>query len=142
MEAMQEPDWKLTPVAQPDLEAVLPQVHPWLKDVEKLVSGKLTYPQLIDGIYHGRAQLWLVKRDAPVAAIVTEILTYPSVRYCHVMIVSGGGNAKEWHRPVIEQIEGWAKRQGCDKVEMYGRKGWLRLLPEYRIKQYRMEKEL
>lgn len=139
---MSSAHWKLIGIDHHHLFEVVPLVHEWLKDVETLTDGKLTYESLIEQLAKSEMQMWLVVGEKVVATIVTEVLTYPKKKYCHVLIVSGGGNAKDWHRPIIEQIETWAKNEGCDAVEMYGRKGWLRLLPDYKVKQYRMTKEL
>lgn len=142
METNASIDWELVGIPIEKLPDVWPLAYPWLRDVESLTEGKLTVERLADQLTSGQMQLFIVYGHKPVAAIVTEILTYPSVKYCHVMIVAGGGDAKKWHRPIIDKLEVWAKHNGCTRMEMYGRKGWLRLLPEYKVKQYRMTKEL
>jgi hypothetical protein len=48
---------------------------------------------------------------------------------------------KRW-LPLIEQIEAYAKREGCMRVRIYGRKGWSRVLKNYEERFSIMDKEL
>lgn len=135
-------DWKLVGIPVEKLADVWGLVFPWLKDVEEITDGMLSVEQLADNLADGRNQLFIVYGEKSVAAIVTEILTFQNVKYCNIILASGGGNAKKWAKPIIEQIETWAKNEGCDRTQIFARKAWLRLLPDYRIKHYRITKEL
>jgi len=33
---------------------------------------------------------------------------------------------------LMEPLEGWARQNHCDAIEIQGRKGWGRIFPEYR----------
>jgi hypothetical protein len=44
--------------------------------------------------------------------------------------------------PLIEQVETYARREGCKHVHIFGRKGWLHLLDGYEEKNVIMDKEL
>ena len=44
--------------------------------------------------------------------------------------------------PLIAEIENYARTEGCTRVRIYGRKGWLRALDGYEAKHIIMDKEL
>ena len=48
---------------------------------------------------------------------------------------------KRW-LPLIEKIENYARDEGCTRVRIFGRKGWLRVLDGYEAKHIIMDKEL
>ena len=41
-----------------------------------------------------------------------------------------------------DQIERWAKAAGCHRIEVVGRKGWARVLPDFRIKNVTFVKDI
>ena len=134
-------DWELVGIEPEYLEKVWAVVHPWLKNVEEYSGGRLTLETLVDRLADGKMQLWVVKGERPVAAVVTEVTEYPNIKYCLIVLASGG-NAKSWVRPVIDELERWAKHNGCNATELLGRRAWLKLLPEYKIERYLLVKEL
>ena len=44
--------------------------------------------------------------------------------------------------PLLGEIEAYAKREGCARVRIFGRKGWLRVLAGYEHKHIIMDKDL
>ena len=53
----------------------------------------------------------------------------------------GGDNMKSWFS-LKDQIEAWAKAEGCNEVRLFARKGWARELPDYTIRAYVMVKKI
>src|SRR5581483_2696838 len=47
----------------------------------------------------------------------------------------------EW-LPLIAELEHYARREGCQAMRILGRRGWSRLLPEYRCTRVLLEKPL
>ena len=49
-------------------------------------------------------------------------------------------------RPLLEatrnEIEAYAKAEGCACVRIYGRKGWARVLKDYQVEQIVLERQL
>ena len=128
-------DWKLIPAA--DLVATIPVVSEWLKQVYEVSGKRLSYVDCLKEIIEHRMQLWTVN-DPPVACVVTEIVSYPQAKFCRVFFAAGTGT--DWARPVIEQLEEWSKPLGCEGIEIVGRKGWAKLLPEFEV-SYMLSKE-
>ena len=76
---------------------------------------------LIDGVVEGVFQVWYHPR----ALIITELLEFPRAKACNFFIAAGDGDALEVIRPDVEK---WAKNQGCDRVVLTGRDGWMRAM--------------
>ena len=60
------------------------------------------------------------------SAIVTEVIDTPKVRSLHIWLV--GGDLKELVGDMLPVITDFAKRAGCSRMSVAGRKGWERVL--------------
>lgn len=84
----------------------------------------------------GRAQLW----DAGEGnVIVSQLRSEPGGEVC-VMWLAAGELA-----PLIEkheEIVRWAKGQGCVRMRIIGRRGWLKVLSSYREMGVVMERSI
>jgi hypothetical protein len=58
-----------------------------------------------------------------------------------VIIACGGIDMPRW-LPLIEGIEKYARAEGCAAVRIVGRKGWARVLPDYRVHRVVLERKL
>lgn len=56
---------------------------------------------------------------------ITEIRNYPRRKVCAVLILTGK-DAREWFHH-MDGIAAWAKAEGCQSLEAWARKGWVRL---------------
>jgi hypothetical protein len=87
------------------------------------------------------AYLWLaLDEDAVLAAAVTQVTQQKGERLC--TIVACGG--RDWGRwgALIEGLEDYARAENCARMEIAGRPGWRRRLPEYRLRNIVIGKEL
>jgi hypothetical protein len=73
--------------------------------------------------------------------IITRVESVGSRKRCLVWIAAGDGltRGKELLSKVIEP---WARDAGCKYMQINGRKGWIRALPDYRQTAIVMEKRL
>lgn len=91
--------------------------------------------EFIDGwielLANGKAQLWIAWNGEDCeAAAITQLIERKSGRACH-MIACGGRDMRNW-LGVLDEIEAWAKSQGCNAMRIpQARKGWARMLPDY-----------
>jgi len=77
-----------------------------------------------------RWQLWAVLCGKQWSAVVvTEIMVWPKMRTLRVLLC-GGRKMRDWVH-LIEDLEGHARNLGCSMVEVYGRRGWSRVLRGY-----------
>ena len=92
-----------------------------------------------DGWQACRMQIWAYRDDAIRAVLVT----YINKPDCILLSLSGEGR-QEW-LPYLKIVEHWASGQGCDRMVIWGRKGWSRVLG-YRVDEvgelYQMSKAL
>lgn len=101
-----------------------------------------TIEQVLASLISRDAQLWIGSLDDEVhVACVTELIRRGGCLYCNVWL-TGGRGVNNWLY-FLETIEAWAKEQGCDAMLIdRGRRGWPRLLPEYKIKTISLMKEI
>jgi hypothetical protein len=57
-------------------------------------------------------------------------------------IIAWGADDQKQCASLLSTIEDFARQQGCKSVRLCGRRGWERMLPDYRTKAIVMEKVL
>ena len=90
-------------------------------------------------VLSGSALLWLAwDGQAIAAAAVTELVATDIGKVC-VIVACGGGQMRRW-LPLIATIEDYARAEGCTRVRVFGRMGWARVLPRYRVSRIILER--
>ena len=87
----------------------------------------------------GESQLWFVWSGTLDGAAVTT--TAPSRRGPLCIIVAAGGKMATC-LGFLDEIEKWAKSIGCAGIRIYGRKGWSRVLRDYKVTRFVYDKEI
>jgi len=104
-------------------------------------GGFTDFAEVERDVRAGAALLWLVwDGQAIVAAVVTELRSANRSKFC--TIVACGGAQRERWLPLIGELEAFARAEGCAAMKIFGRRGWARALPRYRIKSVVLEKAL
>jgi hypothetical protein len=104
-------------------------------------GGLGSYAPVEESVLAGRALLWLViDATAIEAAIVSELHQTEWRKVC-VVVAGGGKDMRRWIG-LIGKIEEFARAEGCSAMRIVGRKGWARMLSEYRTTRIVLEKEL
>lgn len=100
-----------------------------------------------DGLFHidhvrvdimnGHAQLF----PAPNAALVTRIEIYPTgIKACNEWLA--GGDMDELLK-LEPEVAAWARDEiGCDRIYLAGRRGWERILKDYKASHTVLRKDL
>lgn len=92
-------------------------------------------------ILSGLQQLWLAWNGTAIeAAAVTQLANIGDRKICTI-VACGGIDQKRW-LPLIAGIEQFARDEGCRTVRIIGRKGWQRILADYRANYVVMDREL
>jgi len=80
----------------------------------------------------GDAQLWVIvsTRGGVLFSFTTEVFTHLT-GWKTARITYGGGSGLKTLQETLPQVEIWAASMGCDEIEIYGRKGWGRVFPDY-----------
>ena len=92
-------------------------------------------------IVAGRSLLWVAWNGRAIESAASTVLINSEIGRVCVITVCGGSDMKRW-LPLIGQIETYAEAEGCKRVRIYGRKGWLRVLDGYEATHAIMDKEL
>ena len=105
-------------------------------------EGELEPEDFIDPLSTGEMQLWVAYEDNDNihAAMVTQFIQYPQKKI--LRIISLAGQNFEEIKSFQSMIEGFAIRYGCTAIEMWGRKGWKKLLPDWKDSYTVYTKEL
>jgi len=118
-----------------DLLTELDRCRPWIEAALTHSGGTHEWDDIVAGIRDGNLQFW----PAPDACVVTEVLDYPRKRVLHVFL-AGGRLATI--KDMTDSIRAWARAQGCSGATLYGRPGWARVLPGWRLRHVVMEMEV
>lgn len=94
------------------------------------------YRQLINSAY----QLWVVHSPQPIAFFITSVIQADNGKEL-VVHWAAGERSDDW-LPWFSGVERWAASIGCERVRIYGRKGWQKKMPDYRAKYVVLEKKI
>lgn len=95
---------------------------------------------LRDDILSGAALLWIAVSDRIEAAATTCLIKANGSLYCE--LTSCGGSGRDNWIQLLNEIEAYAKAEGCRALRIYGRKGWQRVLPDYQVSNIVLERRL
>jgi hypothetical protein len=108
-------------------------------------TGLSAFREIERDILQGHALLWLAVSGegsaAAIDAVASTSLQETDAGNVCVITACAGARMSRW-LPLIEQIETYAKNEGCTCIRIFGRKGWLRALDGYRAKHIIMDKEI
>ena len=116
-------------------------------NIAPLIAAAMVKTQLSDfgilkqQIHDGHALLW-VAFDGSVfkAAAATQVSIVNGRKYCTI-IACGGSGRRDW-LPLIHGLENYARAENCEAMRIYGRHGWSRVLPDYKIVGHITERKL
>lgn len=101
--------------------------------------------EVMDGIESGYLTAWVATDGADLHSVtVTQIVSGMKGKQCfirHCARADEGAPLAEWleYLPIIEY---WAASEGCASIELIGRMGWLKVLPDYERQAVQMRKML
>lgn len=106
-------------------------LHIWPRAKEILLPsiettlGTHTADDIFEGIVRGKFQLWMGNRSAG----VTELVYYPQCRAIRIFLSGGDFEEMKYMGTVVEKA---AIEAGIDRIEIGGRRGFLRALDGYK----------
>lgn len=134
-----------TTLSSVPVEAVA-QVWPFVVGLAATIAetsgGRVNAEHIRQHVEAGTMQLWVVlgAQGEALALAVTEIVAFPLSKVCVVRGLAGHDREKWVHH--LDDIEAWAKGLGCTRIEVRGRKGMAKVLPQYKLTSVYLEKEL
>lgn len=104
--------------------------------------GWNTTDEVLALIEQSQAQCWLALDEGRlIGTWITKIEQSGKGRFCLVWLAAGE-RVNEWIPLVREYTEPWARENGCKEMQIIGRKGWVKKLPDYKWTAIVLRKEL
>ena len=122
-----------------ELDSLWPKIEHLIERGLKRGNGGYSAADIRRAIARRKKQLWLGVPDAG-WALVTQLDLYPAGKVCHIFLLAGR-MPRGW-QTILFHVEQWAKSEGCKAIELRGRIGWRRRLPDYFQPAIYMRKEL
>ena len=118
-------------IVQPeDIAHIWGQVAPLLERVKEHSEGEAEPDDFLEPLTHGDMQLWIFTEESSLhSAMITQIIVYPQKKILRV--ISMAGSEFEKLRQFNDMVESFAIKTGCTGLELWGRKGWKKLLPDW-----------
>lgn len=121
-------------VPSADIEKAWPLFKKLIDDACLRSNGKFIGDDIKKSLISRDMQLWGVSDGKKIlAAVVSEIVNYPRLKACRVLIGTGE-NYENWAR-YIQIVETWGKSQGCTLIELITRPGWKKPMKEFGFKE-------
>ena len=117
-----------------NIEGWWPLVEEYLNTALKYSLGEYSIDDIKNLCISKDMQLW-VKFDKKVqGAFVTKINKYPQKNLLLVILL-GGDKFQEWRDEADALLNAFGKENNCEYVELFGRKGWGKLLKDINYKE-------
>ena len=112
------------------------EIKGFLESAVSVTNGRYTTYDVYNGCQLGEYQLWIAfgDDDKIVGVEVTSISNYPSKRVL-TSLFTGGIRIRTWRDKMMELITRFARDNGCEAIEGFGRSGWVKLLEPYGVRQ-------
>lgn len=116
------------------------QVQPLLEPALAHASGCYMPSDVLNALLGKDMQLWIAVVDLEVKTFwITEIVQYPRKKVCLVHFCGGRLEDVEAFK---DHIIDWARCIGCHGIQLFGRKGWRKTLPDWKENAVILSKEL
>ena len=118
-------------IVQPeDIAYIWEEVSPLLERVKEHTEGEFETDDYLEPLTHGDMHLWIATDSGEMHSVmVTQIVTYPQKQILRVISIAGSDFKKLYE--FNDMVESFAIRSGCSGMELWGRKGWKKLLPDW-----------
>ena len=118
-------------ISAEDVPYIWDDVAPMLHRVKEHSEGELEIDDFLDHLTMGGMQLWIATEDKEIImSAVTQIISYPQKKILRVIALAGE-NFREVHDNCINMVEAFAIKNQCSALELWGRKGWKKMLPDW-----------
>ena len=127
----------LVPLPPEKLEEVWPLIEGYARQMADRMPDDWPVEEIKRASAEREITLWLVwepetKRHHALAA--TCVARRPSGKRILVIEFCAGHDSERWVH-LISDLEKFGRDNGCERIELRGRSGWARRLPEYRLER-------
>lgn len=118
---------RLVPVPPATVPKAWPHVSAWITAALDRGNADHTAAEVRGHIDRGTMQLWLIwDGPRPVGCCITELIESPRGRACNLVVIAGQRFGSWAHLEAV--LTRWARRLGCVRLTLTGRRGWVRRL--------------
>lgn len=129
---------RLAPVPRDRLEEIWPSIAGLIEQAYRATDAAFDPDHLLDEGRDGRRQFWTITDDRGfLAAMETQV-----VGRRIIINALAGTDMQRWLRPAERQLIDIATSHGLTSIELDGRLGWQRLLPDYRVARVTLRKDI
>ena len=123
---------KATIVEPEDVPYIWDNVAPLLSKVIQHSEGELETDDYLSNLMSGSMQLWIVTEDGKIIlSMVTQIIQFPQKKVLRTIALAGE-RFKEVHSEFSDMLASYALKNECSSLELWGRKGWKKMLPDWK----------
>jgi hypothetical protein len=115
-----------------------PHVEPLLREAI-IRTGISAWQDIEYNILYGDDLLWIGWDGEKVLFAGSTSLQQTDIGLVCVITACGGTDMHRW-LPLISKIETYAKAEGCTRTRIVGRRGWMRVLEGYEMKNVILDK--
>ena len=116
------------------VEVWWPLVEEYLITALKYGLGEYSIGDIKSACISKDMQLWVKIGKEAKGAFVTKIARYPQKNLL-VVILLGGDEFQEWRDEADAVLNAFGKQHNCEYVELFGRKGWGKMLKDIDYKE-------
>ena len=132
---------KIALVSPEHISNIWDSVHRHLELMTPNSEGELEPEDFYELLTNAEMQLWIaVDNGELIASMVTQVIPYPRKQV--LRIISIGGKSMDKWMQFLPIIEDWALTVGCTSLEAWGRKGWLKILKDWKCSYHVITKDL
>lgn len=110
------------------LSYVLPKLVHNLEKSELWTRGRASVDDIVKFLYTQYMQLWAIhdpEHEDIWGYVITELKQYPKCKMLVIQYSAGDYGSLELSGDVVfEELEEFAKAEGCQGIEFFGRPGW------------------
>ena len=113
-----------------DIAYIWEEVAPLLNRVKEHSEGEAEPDDFLEPLTHGHMQLWIATEDKQMhSAMITQIIVYTQKKVLRVISIAGSDFRRLYE--FNDMVESFAIKTGCSGMELWGRRGWKKLLPDW-----------
>jgi len=116
------------------------EVEPHIARCTPHSEGELDTDDFFDYLVNAEMQLWVAVDKEIMAVMITQIIPYPKKKVLRIIAIAGEDMDRWFH--FLPAIEEWAMELGCTSLEAWGRKGWLKVLQDWKCSYHILTKDL
>ena len=115
----------ITPLDNTQVDYLWHKLKPYFEGAAEYTYGRFTANDIRTKLKNSPTQqLWIAHEEEDVYGfVITQPSDYPQLRAL-VMHFTGGTGLMKWKSQMLSTLQEYARNNGCDIIESFGRGGW------------------